>query len=161
MRRACCVRRRAFLPPVLLVGKSVSLFVGLLIEGGGSILRRRVLRGQPVVALSVAPVISLFVASIVALPETLIITPVIPLIAVIAARLSRAARPGWAAGLRVAVEIGVLLPVVAGAACLGAGPLVRICGAPAARTGPVFRALAAIMRPRIRPRVCARMLSRM
>jgi len=141
------------LPPCLLVGKGVSLVIGPLIEGGGSVLRRRVLGGQPIVALPVASVIPLFVALMIALPETLGIA----LIAVTATRSGGAVGPCRAAGLRIAVEIGILLPVVAGCACLGTGPLVGICGPHTARTGAVFGALASVMLSRI----CTWMLSRM
>ncbi len=145
------------LPPCLLVGKGVSLVIGPLIEGGGSVLRRRVLGGQPIVALPVASVIPLFVALIIALPETLGIALIVALIAVTATRSGGAVGPCRAAGLRIAVEIGILLPVVAGCACLGTGPLVGICGPHTARTGAVFGALASVMLSRI----CTWMLSRM
>ena len=131
--------------------------------------------GQAVVTLSVATVIALLVA----LPEALWIPLVIALVialvralamvlsivlaivlaialaivlaAVIAALLLRAVGPGGTAGLRIAVEIGVLLPVIAGTTRLGAGPLLWICGPPTARAGLVFRALTPVMRARLCP----------
>ena len=142
---------RALLPPRLLLRKDVGLLVGPLVEGGWGVFLRNVLRGQPVVALPVAPVIALIVSLIVALPETLIIALIIALTVSLPALIAVAAvRPAWAAGPRIAVEIRILLPVIAGATRLGTGAAGRIVRSPTAGTGALLRALAAIMRTAIR-----------
>ena len=143
---------RALLPPRLLLRKDVGLLVGPLVEGGRGVFLWSVLRGQPVVALPVAPVIALVVSLIVALPETLIVALIITLTIALTAVAwpGGAVGPGGAAGVRIAVEIGVLLPVIARASRLVAGPLGRIGWPSAAGAGAVLRALVSIMRASIR-----------
>ena len=109
------VLRIALLTPLLLVGKNIGLFVGSLVDGGRSVAPVFL----TVVALSVSlPAIAL-IAVIVVIVRGLLAVGILPLGGT-GTLLRAVCGPGGAAGMRVAVEIGVLLPVAARAAKLGA-----------------------------------------
>ena len=154
----------ALLVPLLFVRKDVGLFIGSLVEGGRGIglaigwavwLTIGLAIRLPI-GLAVPLIVSLIIPGAVALPATALIA-----VALIAVRIVIAARcglpvgialtlrrvgagarpvrgPGGAAGMRIAVEIGVLLPVVASTARLraarlsSAGPLAWVGGIVAA-----------------------------
>ena len=109
------VLRVALLTPLLFVGKNIGFFVGSLIDGGRGVTPVFL----TIVALSVSlPAIAL-IAVIVVIVRGLLAVGILPLGGT-GTLLRAVCGPGGAAGMRVAVEIGVLLPVAARAAKLGA-----------------------------------------
>ena len=128
----------ALLAPLLFIRKNVGLFIGPLVESGRGI-------GLPIgwavwlaIGLPVRLAVPLIVSGAVALPAIALIAIALIAVSIVVAgrrglpldialtlrRVGAGARPvrgpGRPAGMRIAVEIGVLLPVVASAARLRA-----------------------------------------
>ena len=109
------VLRVALLTPLLFVGKNIGFFVGSLVDSGRGV--------TPILLTIVALPVSLPVIALVAI----IVVIISGLLAIVILPLRRTRTllravcgPGRAAGVRIAVEIGVLLPVGARTAQLAA-----------------------------------------
>lgn len=108
------VLRVALLTPLLFVGKNIGFFVGSLVDSGRGV--------TPILLTIVALPVSLPVIALVAIIVVIISGLLVVILPLRRTRtlLRAVCGPGGAAGVRIAVEIEVLLPVAARAAQLGA-----------------------------------------